>query len=159
MWFLSSSVHFYQFSLSFYEYSFFINSVVYNISNVNSVTNILNNDFYITYLFAMNNRFLFCNYKVTKNKSNMSKISITSDNNVFFLVIVLVIFRAFNRKRREQLKLCYLAIFLIVILLLKSQIKDGFPFNFTSLQICLTNEFFNILFYNNYKILFIIFNI
>ena len=169
MWFLSSSVHFYQFSLSFYEYSFFINSVVYNISNVNSVTNILNNDFYITYLFAMNNRFLFYNYKVTgecinifhqrKNKSNMSKISITSDNNVFFLVIVLVIFRVFNRKRREQLKLCYLAIFLIVILLLKSQIKDGFPFNFTSLQICLTNEFFNILFYNNYNILFIIFNI
>ena len=117
----------------------------------------------------MNNRFLFCSYKVTgecinifhqrKNKSNMSKISITSGNNAFFLVIVLVIFRVFNRKRREHLKLCYLAIFLIVILLLKFQIKDGFPFNFTSLQECLTNEFFNILFYNNYNILFIILNI
>ena len=149
---LSSSVHFYQFSFSFYEYSFFTNSVFY-IFNVNSVTNILNNDFYITYLFDRCNRFLFCNYKVTrecinifhqrKNKSNMSKISITSDNNAFFLVIVLVIFRDFNRKRRDQLKLCYLAIFLIVILLLKFQIKDGFPLNFTSLQKCLTYQFLN----------------
>ena len=42
---LSSSVHFHQFSFSFYEYSFFTNSVFY-IFNVNSVTNILNNDFY-----------------------------------------------------------------------------------------------------------------
>ena len=121
------------------------------IFNVKSVTNILNNDFYITYLFEEDNRFLFCNYKVTgectnifhqrKNKSNMSKIFITLDNNAFFLVIILLIFRIFNRKRREHLKLCYLAI-LIVILLLKFQIKDAFPFNFTSLQKCLTNEFF-----------------
>ena len=37
----------------------------------------------------------------------------------------------------------FLAIFLIVILLLKFQIKDGFPFNFTALQKCSTNEFFN----------------
>ena len=102
----------------------------------------------------MDNRFLFCNYKVTgecinkfyqrKNKSNMSKTSITSDNNAFFLVIVLVIFRVFNRKRREHLKLCYLAIFPIVILLSKFQIKDEFHFNFTSLQKCLANEFFNL---------------
>ena len=42
---LPSSVHFYQFSFSLYEYSFFRNSVFYNIFNVNSVTNILNNDF------------------------------------------------------------------------------------------------------------------
>ena len=75
----------------------------------------------------------------------MSKISITLDNNVFFLVIVFNrIFRVFNRKRRKHLKLCYLAIFLIVILLLKFQIKDGFPFNFTSLQKFSTNEFFNL---------------
>ena len=60
---LSSSIHFYQFSFSFYEDSFFINSFFY-IFNVNSVTNILNNDFYITYLFDRDNRFLFCNYKV-----------------------------------------------------------------------------------------------
>ena len=58
--------------------------------------------------------------------------------------MVLLIFRVFNRKRREHLKLCYLAIFLIVILLLKIQIEDGFPFNFTSLQKCSTNEFFNL---------------
>ena len=162
-------MRFYHFSFSFHQYSFFINSVFHNIFNVNSVTDILNNDFYVTNLFDRDNRFLFCNYKVTgecisifhqiKNKSNVSKIFITSDNNSFFLVIILVIFRVFNRKRREHLKLCYLAIFLIVILLLKFQIKDGFPFNFTSLQECLTNEFFNILFYNNYNILFIILNI
>ena len=30
--------------------------------------------------------------------------------------------------------LCYLAIFLTVIFLLKFQIENGFPFNFTSLQ-------------------------
>ena len=151
---LSSSIHFYQFSFSFYDYSFLINSVFCNIFNVKSVTNILNNDFYVVYLFDRDNRFLFCNYKVTgectyifhqrKNKSNMSKISITSDNNAFFLVIVLVIFRVSNRKRREHLKLCYLAIFLIIILLLRFQIKDGFPFNFTSLQKCSTNECFNL---------------
>ena len=60
----------------------------------------------------------------------MSKISISSDNNAFFLGIVLVIFRVFNRKHQ---KLCYLAIFLVAILILKFQIKDVFPFNFTSL--------------------------
>ena len=97
---LSSSVHFYQFSFSFYEYSLFINSVFNNIFNVNMFN--VNNDFYITYLFDWDNRFLFCNYKVTgeckyifhqrKNKPSMSKISITSDNNAFFLVKVLVIF-------------------------------------------------------------------
>ena len=118
---LSSSISFYHFSFSFYEHSLFTNSIFNNIFNVNSVTNILNNDFYITYLFYRDNRFLFCNYKVTgecinifhqrKNKSNMSKISITSDNNAFFLVIIFVIFRVFNRK------LCYLAMFLIVIFL------------------------------------------
>ena len=150
----TSSIRFYHFSFSFYEYSFFINSVFYNIFNVNSVTNILNNDFYITYLFDRDNRFLFCSYKVTgecmnifhqrKNKSNMSKISIASDNNAFFLVIFFVIFRVFNRKRRKYLKLCYLAVFLIVIFLLKLQIKDGLPSNFTSLQKCPTNEFFNL---------------
>ena len=74
----------------------------------------------------------------------MSKISIASDNNAFFLVIILVIFRVFNRRWREHLNLCYLAIFLIVIFLLKCQIKDVFPFSFTSLQICSTNEFFNL---------------
>ena len=53
-------------------------------------------------------------------------------------------FRVFNRKRREYLKLCYLAVFLIVIYPLKFQIKNGFPFNFTFLQKCSTNEFFNL---------------
>ena len=151
---LPSSICFYNFSFYFYEYSFFTNSTFYNIFNVNSVTNILNNDFYITYLFDRDNRFLFCNYKVTgtcinifnqiKNKSNTSKISITLDNNAFFLVIIFVIFRVFDRKRREYLKLCCLAIFLIVIYPVKFQIKDGFSISFTSLQTCSTNEFFNL---------------
>ena len=74
----------------------------------------------------------------------MSKISTTSDNNTFFLVIFLVTFRVFNRKRKEHLKFCYLAIFLIAIILLKFQIKDGIPFNFISLQKCSTNKFFNL---------------
>ena len=64
----------------------------------------------------------------------MSKISITLDNNALFLVLVLVIFRIFNRKRRDHLKLSYLALFLIVILLLKFQIKDELPFNFPFLK-------------------------
>ena len=33
--------------------------------NVNSVTSIFINDLYMTYLFVRDNRFLFCNYKVT----------------------------------------------------------------------------------------------
>ena len=144
----TSSIRFYLFSFSFYEYSFFINSVFYNIFDVNSVINILINDFYITYLFDKGN------YKVTgecinifhqrKNKSTMSKNSMASDNNAFFLVIFFVIFRVFNRKRRKYLKLCYLAMFLIVIFLLKLQIKYGLPSNFTSLQKFSTNEFFNL---------------
>ena len=77
---LSSSRHFYHFSLSFYQHLFFINSIFY-IFYVNSINNILNNHSYITYLFDRDNRFLFCNYKVTgecinifhqrKNESNM----------------------------------------------------------------------------------------
>ena len=46
----TSSIRFYHFSFSFYEYSIFKNSIFY-IFNVSSVTNILNNDFYVTYLF------------------------------------------------------------------------------------------------------------
>ena len=93
---------------------FFINSI-FCMFNENSVTNILNDDFYITFIFNRNNRLLFCNYQVTgecinifhqgKRKSNMSKISITLDNNAFFLVKVLVIFRVFIRKQRDHLKL------------------------------------------------------
>ena len=74
---------------------------------------------------------------------NNAFFHIITDNNAFFLVIVLVTLRVFNKKRREHLKLCYLPIFLIVIVLLKFQIKDGFPFHFTSLQECSTNEFCN----------------
>ena len=90
---LSSSIRFCHFSFSFYEYPVFINSVFYNTFNISTITNISNNDFYITYLFDRNNRFLFCNCKVTgesinifyhkKCKSNKSKISLKLDNNAF----------------------------------------------------------------------------
>ena len=56
----------------------------------------------------------------------MPRISITSDSNTFFLIIIFVIFRTFNRKRREYLRLCYLATFLIMIFPLKFQIEHGF---------------------------------
>ena len=78
-----------------------------------------------------------------KNKSNMSKNSIASNNNTFFLVIVFVIFRVFNRKRRKYLKLGYLAVSNCDISF-KTSIKDGLSPNFTSLQKCSTNEFFNL---------------
>ena len=41
-----------------------------------------------------------------------------------------------------------MAIYLIVISPLKFQIKDGFPFNFTFLQKCSTNDFFQFRNYN-----------
>ena len=66
------------------------------------------------------------------------------ENSKFFRIILFIIFRVFNRKGKGYLKLCYLAIFLIVIFSLKFQIKDWFPFNFPSLQKCLTKEFFNL---------------
>ena len=62
----------------------------------------------------------------------------------FLSVIIFSIFRVFNRKRREHLNLYYLASFLIVTFILKFQIKNGFPFNFTSLQKCSKNKFFNL---------------
>ena len=70
----------------------------------------------------------------------MPKISFTSTNNVFFLITIFVIFRVFDRKRREHIKLCYLAILVIVTFPLKFQIQDKFPFNFNSLQKCPTND-------------------
>ena len=71
----------------------------------------------------------------------MPKISFTSTNNDFFLITFFVIFRVFNRKRREYIKFCYLAILLIVIFPLKFQIQEKFPFNFNYLQKCPTNDF------------------
>ena len=79
-----------------------------------------------------------------QKKSSTSKLSITSDNNAFFLEIFFIIFRVFDRKQKEYLKICYFPIFLIVIFLLKFHIKDGFSFNFISLQKRLTNEFLNL---------------
>ena len=93
-----------------------------------------------------------CNYKVTrecidilyqrKSKSNVPKISIIFHNNVFFLTIFFL-YLGFLTESKElckvmHLNLCYLASVLIVISPLK------FPSNFTLLQKCLTNDFFNL---------------
>ena len=105
--YFSAQYVFYHFSFCFHEYSYFINSVFHNIFNANSVTNVSNNDFYIAYLFDRDNRFLFFNYKVAGQCINIfhqRKFLIISDNNDFFLVIIFVIFRVFNRKQKEHLK-------------------------------------------------------
>ena len=88
-----------------------------------------------------------------QKKSSTSKLSITSDNNAFFLEIFFIIFRVFDRKQKEYLKICYFPIFLIVIFLLKFHIKDGFSFNFISLQKRLTNEFLNLEIIKSYYVI------
>ena len=104
-------------------------------------------------LFDRDNRCLFSNYTVTgecinifhqrKPKSNLPKISITSDNSAFFLTIVFVMSRVFNRKWRQYLKL--FGYFSNCDISFKNfQIKYGFPFSFTSLQKCSINDFFNL---------------
>ena len=93
-------------------------------------------------------------FHLRKIKTNKPKICITSDNSAFFLIIIFVTFRVLNRNWREYLKVCYLAIFLIAIFKKKNiyifQIKDVSFFNFTSLQISSTNNFFQ---FRNYNII------
>ena len=87
---------------------------------------------------------------LSKKKSNVPKISITSHNNASFLIKIFVIpYLGFLTETEElckvmYLKSCYLAIFLIAIFCLKFQVKDGFPFDFNSLQKCSKNDFFNL---------------
>ena len=104
----------------------------YNFCN-NSVDNFFKgyvrcNNFSTNKFLTSDSVAIFNIFHQRKKKSDMSTVSITSDNNAFFLVIILVIFRVFNRKRRERLKLCYN--FLFAIFLLTFQIKYGLLFNF-----------------------------
>ena len=62
---LSSSDRFYPFSFYFCKYSFFIYSVFNDIFYVNNITNIFDNNLYITGLLNRDNKFLYCNCKVT----------------------------------------------------------------------------------------------
>ena len=108
---------------------------------------------YVTGLLNRDNKFLYGNCKVTgdsitlfqqENKFKVYKIFITSENNSVFLVIVFIIFRSFSRKQNKCLRLCYFSVFWFSIVFLKFQINDGFHFNFSLLQKCPKNDFFNL---------------
>ena len=132
------------FSFYFCEYSFFIYSVFNDIFYVNNITNTFDNNLYITGLLNRNNKFLYCNCKVTgesitwfqqENKFKVYKIFITSENN-FCFSLVIFIFRFFSRKQNKCLRVCYFAVFWFLIVSLKFQINDGFHFNLSLLQTC-----------------------
>ena len=108
---------------------------------------------YITGLLNRDNKFLYCNCKVTgksiplfqqDNKFNWHRIFITSENNCIFLIIIYIVFRIFSRKQNKCLRLCYFAVFWFSIVSFKLQINDGFHFNFSLLQKCQKNDFFNL---------------
>ena len=148
---LSSSDHFYLFSFYFSKCSFFIYSVL-NIFYVNNITNIFDNNLYITGLLNGNNKFLYCNCKVTgesitlfqQEKFKVYKIFITLENNSVFLITIFIIFRFFSRKQNKCPGLCYFSVFWFLIVSLKFQINDGFHFNFSVLQKCPKSGFFNL---------------
>ena len=123
--------------------SIFVNILLYSVFNdilyVNNVTNIFDNNLHITGLLNTYNKFLYYNCKVTEesitlfqqgNKFNVYKIFITSENNSVFLIIIFIIFRFFSRKQNKCLRLCYFSVLWFSIVSLKSQINDGFHFNF-----------------------------
>ena len=108
---------------------------------------------YITGLLNRDNKFLYCNCKVTgesitlfqqENKSKEYNIFIKLENNSVFLIITFIIFRSFSRKQNKCLRLCYFSVFWFSIVCLKFQINNGFHFNFLLLQKCLKNDFFNL---------------
>ena len=99
------------------------------------------------------NKFLYCNCKVTgesitsfqqENKFKVCKMFITWENNSVFLIIIFIIFRYFSRKQNKCLRLCYFSVFWFSRVSLKFQINDGFHFNFSLLQKCPKNDFFNL---------------
>ena len=55
-----------------------------------------------------------------------------------------MLYLEFLTENKESTSSYVILLFLIVIFLLKLKIKDGLPSNFTSLQKCLTNEFFSL---------------
>ena len=120
---------------------------------VNNINNIFDNNLYITGLLNRDNKFLYCNCKVTgasitlfqqENKVKVYKIFITSENSFVFLIIIFIIFRFFCRQQNKWLKLCYFSVFWFSIVSLKFQINDGFRFKLSLLQKCPKNDFFSI---------------
>ena len=87
---LSSPDRCYPFSFYFCKNSFFIYSAFNDIFYVNNITNIFDNNLYITGLLNRGNKFLYGNCKVTgesitlfqqENEFKVYKIFITSENN------------------------------------------------------------------------------
>ena len=118
---LSSPDRFYPFSFYFCEYSFFIYSVFNDILYVNNITNIFDNNLYITGLLNRD-KFLYRNCKVTgesiilfqqESKFKVYKIFITSENNSDFLIIIFTTFRFFSRKQNKYLRTMLCVGFLI----------------------------------------------
>ena len=147
---LTSSDHFYSFSLYFCECSFIMYSVFNDVFYVNNITNIF--DLYITCLLNRGNRFLYRNCKVIgesitlfqqENKFKVHKIFITLENNFIFLIIIFI-FRFFSRKQYKFLRLCYFAGFWFLVVSLKFLINNDFHFNFSLLQKFQKNGFFNL---------------
>ena len=111
-----------------------------NIFYVNNITNIFDNNLYITGLLNGNNKFLYCSCKVTgesitlfqQEKFKVYKIFITLENNSVFLITIFIIFRFFSRKQNKCPRLCYFSVFWFFIVSLKFQINDGFHFIFQS---------------------------
>ena len=100
---------------------------------------------YITGLLNRDNKFLYCHCQVTgesitlfqqENKFKVYKIFITSENNSVSPIIIFIVFRFSSRLQNKCLRFS--------IVSLKFQINDGFHFNFSLLQKCLKNDFFNL---------------
>ena len=138
---LSNSNRCYPFSFCFCKYSFFIYSAFNYIFYVKNISNFFDSNLQIIGLLNRDNKFLYCNCKVTRenitlfqqeNKFKVYKVFITSENNSVFLVIIFITFRSFRRKQNKCLRLCYFSVFWFSIVSLKFQIYDGFHFNFHS---------------------------
>ena len=117
---LPSSDRFYSVSLYFCEYYFFIYSPFNNVLYVSNITNIFDNNLYITDLLNRDNKFLYCNCKVTgesitfiqqENKFKVHKIFTRSENNSVFLIITFLVFGIFSRKQNKCLRLCFFTVF------------------------------------------------
>ena len=67
----------------------------------------------------------------------MPKVSITSDSSTFFIY-------GFKQKAKRVPKVMLVGYFSHCGISFKVSIKGGCPYNFTSVQKCLTNDFFNL---------------
>ena len=138
---LSSSDRFYPLSFYLSEYSFFIYSVFNGIFYVNNITNIFDDNLYITCLLNRDNKFLYCNCMVTVesitlfqqgNKFKVHKIFITSINNSVFLIIIFIGFRFLAESKRMP-KVMLFGTFLVFDSFFKISNQRWFSFQFFTL--------------------------